>query len=90
MRRGLRKGLTKGRKDGEKAGKQAGLAEGLHEALGLGLECRFGAAALELRPRIEAIRSVERLRGLIALLKTAPRLQDFEAALGRRYRAARR
>ena len=87
MQKGLRRGLRRGRKEGKEEGKQEGLAEGLREAIALGLERRFGTAAEEIRPRIEEIRSAARLRALIAKLITAPRLQDFVAALERRHRA---
>jgi hypothetical protein len=71
--RGLEEGLRKGKEEGIREG----IREGLLEAIELGLEPRFGKAALGLLPRIRQITDVEGLR----ILMTAKTLEEFEGLL---------
>lgn len=60
-----------------------GIEKGLREFIGLALDFRFGAHALDVMPKIESIDGAEKLRRLADELKIAPSLEVFLAAVER-------
>jgi hypothetical protein len=63
-------------------GKEEGLREGLLEAIDLGLELRFGKAALQVCPRVRDIADLSRLRELKVALTRVGSVGEFEALVG--------
>ena len=79
---GLAKGLAKGRVEGQNQGRQEGRISGLQDTLVEQAEYRFGAAALLLRERIEAIRNEAELRKLARSILSVSSLAEFSQQLG--------
>jgi len=82
VRQGVKQGVKQGLKQGEAKGLEIGERRGLLEALALGLELRFGAPGLAVLPRVKKIGDMDRLRKLVAMLRTATSLDEFNAVAG--------
>ena len=81
---GRKEGEEKGKAEGLKEGLKEGLREGLLEAIELGLELRFGKAALQVVPRVREVADVSRLRELKAALTRVGSIGEFESVLAGR------
>lgn len=85
MEQGVKKGLREGVKQGIERGLEQGLEQGLRKGVEQGvrdtllhlLERRFGQVSPSVRSRVEAIRSLEELRGLVDRTLEAKSIEEL-------------
>jgi predicted transposase YdaD len=86
IREGLLQGIEQGIQQGVQQGIQQGIQQGvaaMRDAVMRVLRRRFGEAADQVRPAIDAIDSLEVLKSLVDVALDAPTLQAFAEALPR-------
>ena len=78
-RLGREEGREEGLREGRKEGREEALREGLLKALTFGLEFKFGEAALQLMPELEALTTAEQIEAVLDRLRTATNLDEVRA-----------
>ncbi len=59
-------------------GEARGEAQGLITSIEMNLDAKFGTKGLELMPRIQKIRDVEQLKGILRIVITANTIDDLQ------------
>lgn len=82
IKRGAAQGLEQGLEQGLQQALQQGLQQGTVEMIMRILQRRYGEVALSLKPKLQAIQSVERLQELGVAAAESTSLEGFERLLG--------